>query len=124
LAVQQSEVKRRETMATLRRSEATGLRIRAGVAGVLQEVPVQVGQRIGPGTNLGARRRPDAVESAAADRRDAGQGCRDRAEAQKSTPAARVREDASCDRSRRPQRHGDGGLSRSTARCRVARGPT
>ena len=36
----------------LRRAEATGLKIRAGVAGVLQEVPVQVGQRIGPGTNL------------------------------------------------------------------------
>ncbi len=52
LAVQQSEVRRRETMAALRRSEATGLKIRAGVAGVLQEVPVQVGQRIGPGTNL------------------------------------------------------------------------
>ena len=52
LAVQQSEVKRRETIAALRRSEATGLRIRAGVTGVLQEVPVQVGQRIGPGTNL------------------------------------------------------------------------
>jgi len=46
LAVQQSEVKRRETMAVLRRAEATGLKIRAGVAGVLQEVPVQVGQRI------------------------------------------------------------------------------
>jgi len=52
LAVQQSEVKRRETVAALRRQEATGLKIRAGVAGVLQEVPVQVGQRIGPGTNL------------------------------------------------------------------------
>lgn len=52
LAVQQGEVQRRHTMAELRRSEATGLKIRAGVAGVLQEVPVQVGQRIGPGTNL------------------------------------------------------------------------
>ena len=52
LEVQQAEVERRRTMAALRRSEATGLRIRAGVAGVLQEVPVQVGQRIGPGTNL------------------------------------------------------------------------
>ena len=52
LSVQQSEVKRRETMAALRRAEATGLKIRSGVAGVLQEVPVQVGQRIGPGTNL------------------------------------------------------------------------
>jgi HlyD family secretion protein len=52
LEMQQSEVQRRQTVATLRRAEATGLKIRAGVAGVLQEVPVQVGQRIGPGTNL------------------------------------------------------------------------
>ena len=52
LDVQQAEVERRKTMSALRRSEATGLRIRAGVAGVLQEVPVQVGQRIDPGTNL------------------------------------------------------------------------
>jgi HlyD family secretion protein len=52
LAVQQGEVQRRQTMAELRRSEATGLKIRAGVKGVLQEVPVQVGQRITPGTNL------------------------------------------------------------------------
>jgi HlyD family secretion protein len=52
LEVQQAEVERRRTMAALRRSEATGLKIRAGVAGVLQEVPVQVGQRISPGTNL------------------------------------------------------------------------
>jgi HlyD family secretion protein len=52
LEVQQSEVERRRMIAALRRSEATGLRIRAGVVGVLQEVPVEVGQRIDPGTNL------------------------------------------------------------------------
>jgi HlyD family secretion protein len=52
LEVQRAEVQRRQTMAALRRSEATGLKVRAGVAGVLQEVPVEVGQRIGPGTNL------------------------------------------------------------------------
>lgn len=52
LAVQEGEVRRRQTMADLRRSEATGLKIRAGFSGVLQEVPVQVGQRISPGTNL------------------------------------------------------------------------
>jgi HlyD family secretion protein len=50
--VQHGEVQRRQTMAALRRSEATGLKIRSGVKGVLQEVPVQVGQRISPGTNL------------------------------------------------------------------------
>jgi HlyD family secretion protein len=52
LEVQQAEVQRRRTMATLRRNEALGLKIRAGVPGVLQQVPVDVGQRIGPGTNL------------------------------------------------------------------------
>jgi HlyD family secretion protein len=52
LQVQETEVQRRRTMAALRRIEASGLKIRAGVAGVLQQVPVDVGQRIGPGTNL------------------------------------------------------------------------
>src|SRR5438132_9657182 len=52
LAVQQAEVDRRRTMATLRRNEAVGLKVRAGIAGVLQEVPVDAGQRITPGTNL------------------------------------------------------------------------
>jgi HlyD family secretion protein len=52
LEVQQAEVQRRQTMATLRKSEALGLKVRAGVAGVLQELPVEVGQRITPGTNL------------------------------------------------------------------------
>ena len=52
LEMQQSEVQRRQTMAALRRAEATGLTVRAGVNGVLQEVPVEIGQRIAPGTNL------------------------------------------------------------------------
>ena len=52
LEVQRTEVDRRKTMAALRRNEALGLKVRAGVDGVVQEVPVAVGQRIGPGTNL------------------------------------------------------------------------
>jgi HlyD family secretion protein len=52
LEVQRAEVERRQTMATLRRNEALGLKVRAGMAGVLQEVAVDVGQRISPGTNL------------------------------------------------------------------------
>jgi HlyD family secretion protein len=52
LDVQQAEVQRRQTMAVLRRSEALGLKVRAGVNGMLQEVPVEEGARIGPGTNL------------------------------------------------------------------------
>jgi HlyD family secretion protein len=52
LAVQQAEIERTQTMATLRRNAALGLKVRAGIAGVLQQVPVDVGQRISPGTNL------------------------------------------------------------------------
>jgi HlyD family secretion protein len=52
LDVQQAEVQRRQTMAVLRRSEALGLKVRAGVPGILQEVPVEEGARIDPGTNL------------------------------------------------------------------------
>jgi HlyD family secretion protein len=52
LDVQRAEVDRRQTMATLRRNEALGLKVRAGVSGVLQDVAVDAGQRIGPGTNL------------------------------------------------------------------------
>ncbi len=36
----------------LRRDQQEGLRVRAGLDGVLQEVPVKVGQRVTPGTNL------------------------------------------------------------------------
>ena len=39
-------------MALLKRNQAAALEVRAGVAGVLQQVPVEVGQRVGPGTNL------------------------------------------------------------------------
>ena len=52
IAVQQADVERSQAIATLRRNEALGLKVRAGIAGVLQEVPVEKGQRIGPGTNL------------------------------------------------------------------------
>ena len=46
--VQRAEVDRRQTMATLSRNEALGLKCGRASRGVLQEVPVDVGQRIGP----------------------------------------------------------------------------
>jgi HlyD family secretion protein len=52
LEVQQAEVDQRQAMAILKRNQAAALEVRAGVAGVLQQVPVEVGQRVGPGTNL------------------------------------------------------------------------
>jgi HlyD family secretion protein len=52
LAVQQASVERGALSAALRRSEAHALHVRAGIAGVLQVVPVEVGQQVAPGTNL------------------------------------------------------------------------
>jgi len=52
LAPQKSEVDRRKTMLELQRKLVEELRVRAGITGVLQLVPVEVGQQVGPGTNL------------------------------------------------------------------------
>lgn len=52
LAVQEAEVDRLRTVYQLRRSQLDALRVRAGVSGVLQQVPVEVGARVTPGTNL------------------------------------------------------------------------
>ncbi|HSK09417.1 MAG TPA: HlyD family efflux transporter periplasmic adaptor subunit [Vicinamibacterales bacterium] len=52
LAVQQSEVDRLRALLGLRRSQVSSLKVRPGMAGMLQQVEVQVGQQVGPGTNL------------------------------------------------------------------------
>jgi len=52
LAVQQAEVDRLQALVGLRRSQVSQLQVRPGIAGVLQQVPVEVGQQVGPGTNL------------------------------------------------------------------------
>jgi HlyD family secretion protein len=51
-AVQQAEVNRIRALVGLRRSQVSQLHVRAGITGMLQLVPVEVGQQIGPGTNL------------------------------------------------------------------------
>ncbi len=52
LAAEQAEVDRLETIYELRRDEVADLRVTAGVAGVLQEVPLEEGASVTPGTNL------------------------------------------------------------------------
>lgn len=52
LAIQEAEVDRQRSAVRLRRAQLDGLRVRAGVAGVLQQVSVELGARVGPGTNL------------------------------------------------------------------------
>ena len=52
LLAQQSRVEQQRALYALRRSELDALHVRAGIHGVLQLVPVEVGQRVTPGTNL------------------------------------------------------------------------
>ena len=52
LAAEQADVDRLETIYQLRQQEVNDLRLTAGVAGVLQEVPLEEGASVTPGTNL------------------------------------------------------------------------
>lgn len=52
LAVTQSEVDRARSNYQLRQSQLDALKVRAGLAGQLTQVPVEVGAQVGPGTNL------------------------------------------------------------------------
>jgi HlyD family secretion protein len=63
MRVQQAEVEQRRAQARLRRSQVAALRVRAGISGVLQVVPVEVGQRVSPGTNLARVARPEKLKA-------------------------------------------------------------
>lgn len=52
LAAQRTRVDQLRALAELRKRQLDALRVRAGMEGVLQSVPVEVGQRVAPGTNL------------------------------------------------------------------------
>jgi HlyD family secretion protein len=52
LVAQQSEVKNHQTVADLKHRDLAALTVRAGIDGVLQDVVVEVGQRVTRGTNL------------------------------------------------------------------------
>lgn len=49
---QQSRIAQLRALAKLKLDQATGLKVRAGTSGVLQEVSVQVGQQVTPGFNI------------------------------------------------------------------------
>ena len=63
LRVGQAQVEQRRAMARLRRSQVDALKVRAGIDGVLQQVPVEVGQRVAPGTNLARVARPEKLKA-------------------------------------------------------------
>ncbi len=78
LAVQEAEVKRLRTTFELRRQELDKLKVRAGINGVLQVVPVEVGAQMAAGAERRPRRRPHSPESRAPHPGNTDQGRRDR----------------------------------------------
>jgi RND family efflux transporter MFP subunit len=63
IAVQQARVEQLRALAELRHKQLNSLKVRAGISGVLQEVPVQVGQRVTPGANLARVAEPEKLKA-------------------------------------------------------------
>ncbi len=64
IAVQQSAVDQARALATLKQRQQGELRVRAGIAGVLQSIAVDVGQQVTPGTNLARVADPSRLKAA------------------------------------------------------------
>ena len=64
IAVQQSDVDQAKAIVALKRRQAADLHVRAGFPGVLQVVPVEVGQQVTPGTNLARVANPSLLKAA------------------------------------------------------------
>jgi HlyD family secretion protein len=63
LAAQRARVEQMHALYNLRKRQLDSLKVRAGIAGVLQELPVQVGQRVAPGTVLARVARPEKLKA-------------------------------------------------------------
>jgi len=63
MAVQRARVEQLRALSQLRRKQYEALRVKAGIDGVLQEVPVQVGQRVTPGANLARVAQPEKLKA-------------------------------------------------------------
>ncbi len=64
LQVQQSKVEQMRVLAELKQKQLDALKVRAGIEGVLVELPLQVGQRVTPGTMLAKVVQPDHLMAA------------------------------------------------------------
>jgi HlyD family secretion protein len=63
MAAQKSRVENLAAVYDLRKHQVDSLTVRAGLAGVVQEVPVQMGQRVTAGTTLARVARPDQLKA-------------------------------------------------------------
>ncbi len=64
LAVQQTRVEQAAAMLGLRRKQQEALSVRAGISGVLVDLPHQVGEHVAPGTTLAKVVQPDQLKAA------------------------------------------------------------
>lgn len=63
IAAQDARVDQLRALYRLRKSQLDSLHVRAGIDGILQQVPVAVGQRVGLGTNLARVARPGELKA-------------------------------------------------------------
>ncbi len=63
ILAQQARVDQLRTLFNLRREQVDQLRVRAGMTGVLEQVPVEVGQQVAPGTNVARVADPNRLKA-------------------------------------------------------------
>jgi HlyD family secretion protein len=63
LDAQRAQLSQARALLQLRQQEIESLEVRAGIGGVLQEVPVEVGERVQPGTVLARVAKPDELKA-------------------------------------------------------------
>jgi len=63
LAAQEARVEQLRALAQLKQSQLAALKVRAGIHGVLQELPLQSGQRVTAGTTLAKVVQPDKLKA-------------------------------------------------------------
>jgi len=63
IAVQQSQVDQARAVMRLKQRQRDELKVRAGLDGILQRVPVEVGQQVAPGTNLARVANPGRLKA-------------------------------------------------------------
>jgi HlyD family secretion protein len=64
LAVQKTKVEQNRALYELRKSQVDALHVKAGTDGVLQQLPVEVGESVAPGTNLARVAEPKRLKAA------------------------------------------------------------
>ena len=63
LGVQENKVEEQRALAALKHSQVAKLQVRSGISGVLQEVPVEVGQEVTPGAVLARVAQPSQLKA-------------------------------------------------------------